>query len=218
MNKAVELNLNTDGLLLISDGILIKFWKLSNYDPGVIWFVTDNKSEFEVKKNATNNEPNSLDQLQRMAILMNQSISNNLYFSAAEINILKSIYEKIDNNLLNYLTMTKNTFNAGSNCFYLPRSKFETFHFVSMIFRSFGLHAKVAVPYLIVGLDSDNSSQSLVGRYKWNNQLSVINDYLNYSAENSYFYPFKISLQQSRMKDQADELCRYYLKNKYDNF
>jgi len=38
MTKAVELGFNTQGILLMSDDVLLKFWNLSQFDLKKIWF------------------------------------------------------------------------------------------------------------------------------------------------------------------------------------
>jgi len=38
MTKAVELGFNTQGILLMSDDVLLKFWNLSKFDLKKIWF------------------------------------------------------------------------------------------------------------------------------------------------------------------------------------
>lgn len=40
MVKAIELNLNTQGYLLMSDDVLLKYWNLYNLDVSKIWFPT----------------------------------------------------------------------------------------------------------------------------------------------------------------------------------
>jgi hypothetical protein len=76
----------------------------------------------------------------------------------------------------------------------------------------------VAVPYLVVGLDSNNSSQRLAGSFFWDNEFSFATDYLNNSVEKIYFHPFKFSWLESRVEDQGPGFCQYYLKDKLENF
>ena len=41
MTKVIEMNYNTEGFLLISDDVLVKYWNLDNHDIRKIWFIKD---------------------------------------------------------------------------------------------------------------------------------------------------------------------------------
>lgn len=50
MAKAYEMNFVTEGFLLMSDDILLRHWKLKNYDLSKMWYVEKPVCRFEVRK------------------------------------------------------------------------------------------------------------------------------------------------------------------------
>jgi hypothetical protein len=56
---------------------------------------------------------------------------------------------------------------VAGDVFYVPRSLFQRFHLISTLFRRFEVFLEVAVPYILTGLDPNNSMVRISGKYFW---------------------------------------------------
>jgi hypothetical protein len=218
MNKAVELNLDTDGFFLMSDDVMLKFWKLKQLDPKKIWFLPKKAIMYDYDFNGVSpwiHWPYYIDRMKNLSLFINSSLSNpnNTRFTTSEIEILNSFQKNFNGSL--YTQFTTRKFHAGSDWFYLPRSKFQSFHLMSMLFRRYDIFLEIAVPYILTGLDSDNSTIGLDGRYDWlGHLLQFKRDYPTFDV---FYHPFKLSWLKVRDKrDQAEGFCGFYVQEKFN--
>jgi hypothetical protein len=162
----------------------------------------------------------NIDLMINIAIFINSSISNSTEFSQNQRDVLKSFYENFHgSDLYRNLTANYSLLHAGSDWFYLPSSKFQSFHFMSRLFREFDVFLEVAVTYLLLGLDTEKSIVSVQGRYDWNGIF--LNFKTDYEKVFGYFHPFKLSWLKSNTtdtKEQGANYCRYYVQEKYASF
>ena len=56
---------------------------------------------------------------------------------------------------------------GGSDIFYLPKEKFDNFHFMSKLFRKYKVFLEIAVPTLLAGLAPKSNMEIMYGYYAW---------------------------------------------------
>jgi hypothetical protein len=218
MNKAIELGLNTEGFFLMSDDLLIKFWKLRQLDYKKIWFLQKKAFMYDFDVNGISPWPHwwgNFERMKNLGIYINTvfNSSRSQYLKTEEIDILKSYVKKFNGSL--YTQVITKKFHAGSDWFYLPRSKFQSFHFISKLLRKFDVFLEVAVPYILEGLDSDNSAEGVSGRYEWGGvYFNFTSDYNKFDV---FYHPFKLSwLRAADRKAQAGLYCSHFVQDKLE--
>ena len=215
MNKAIEMNYNTEGILLMSDDVLLKYWKLNNLNQNKIWYVNYPLAKWDFK-----------------------NIINAGYFGAKfwrfqprnQINALKNLWNEFDKiiagkndsdkyeseRVKNFLLYLKNNQEpntsiaitpTASDLFYLPKNKLEFFYFISQIFVKNDVFLETAVPTILKGIDEQNSKELITGAISWN---GVQFNFSNYNKNFHFAHPVKIS-----KKANIEPICELFIKERY---
>ena len=206
MKKAIEMNYETEGIFLASDDVLLKFWNLHNLDSTKIWFPQPLLPTIELKQNGITgwvwwrgNYP----RLIKLFKFLNDSGQNN-QLSPKEKLMVKEYLSTLDSHRVNnsYVLI------GGSDMFYLPRNKFEKYHFISYIFRTHEVFLEIAVPTILLGLDSKNDSQIINGIYRWGRQFGLD----EYDKAEYFGHPFKLS--GLRNSTNGAKFCKRFIQEK----
>ena len=176
MTKAIELNLNTKGILLMSDDVLVSPPLMRKLNTSQIWFPNKIECNIEFKLN------NSF--YGKWSWWSNRDLG----FEALN-NLWKYFEQKMDpaeskqiRNFLFLLDLKKLRKNeslqvcvSGSDIFYLPKEKFQVFHFMSQLFRKYNVFLEIAVPTLLAGLAPSSEIEILYGYYSWDERRNDSN-------------------------------------------
>jgi hypothetical protein len=219
MTKAIEMGFVTDGILLMSDDVLLKSWHLHKFDKNKIWY------PFSMKVYCQNEMFRGNPKLKawnwwrtRMGV---DAVLNLLdYFKKVQNGLIRVTKENLNliNNFLNQLdkvNANKSNFTRvcvhGSDFFYLNSKNFMAYHFISSLFRQFNVFLEIAVPTILAGLESENNIYLINGTYIWFRQISLnIYDSLGYFA-----HPVKISKYHNTPYGKI--FCDKYIKEKLMN-
>ena len=192
MTKAIELGFKTRGYLLLSDDVLLKYWRLSkefNFDlmgesfighksngneeglfqnyscpyelraDGSIWYWWKTNFGFPAVNRLWNN----------LQAILNDKTPTGKFDSDRVLRFINGL-----NGHANYKTSLIKFCIMGSDIFYIPRSKFDGFHFFSELFRRNEVFLELSLSSMIAGLDEDGKSiQKLDGEYHWRNPFNM---------------------------------------------
>ena len=204
MTKAIEMNFSIEGILLMSDDVLLKYWKLDKYDFKKIWYPFKLECKQELVINSTNRgwahwSEQHLNSLLEIWKYFENINKGSILLEKELVEFSKSYVETLARNSKNTTGIFKNSNHTkvcscfGSDIFYLPKSYFKQFHFISKIFKRFHVHLEIALPTILAGLEKNNINQILNGAYYWN----ILNfDFYNdkyYHNAGAFLHPAKIS-------------------------
>ena len=227
MTKAIELNANVKGYLLMSDDILLKYWSLDELDAGKVWFPATLECSHEYANNVG---------WQWHLPHVNTPYYHILnYFRDIQrgtaSNLAEEDYEWLRSYMCTKYLNTRKTKHAhgpiichtmapengliGSDIFYLPKSKFEIFHFMSAIFRKFDYFLELAVPGLLSGLDAHAHIEILKGTYSWNYDNGRRLNFSLYNDTGAFYHPFKYSLYTA--SELGKQFCEMYIQEKLNH-
>jgi hypothetical protein len=187
MTKAIELGLNTRGLLLISDDVLLKYWRFAkefNFDRMGVSFVGlksngfeeneyDNFTcKYEMKADGSNwhywSTTNGFSAVNRVWISFEHFLRDSTQKLKFESDRIRRFMASVNNHADVHNSSRVKVCIYGSDIFYIPESKFEDFHYFSGLFRQNGVFLELALSTLIAGLDYDGLSiQKIDGEYHW---------------------------------------------------
>lgn len=214
MNKAIEMNFNTQGFLLMSDDVFLKYWNLKSLDPNKMWYGLKIRLIHEMDPNNKTNEwwihwNYGVRNVINVWAFFDLVFKNQTSFDESSKKIIKSYLNFIDLNQEVKSNITKIYF-QGSDIFYLPKKKFSDFYLISKIFRMHNLFLEIAVPTILAGLDRIDQIEVMEGLYNWSpNPFSFNNDY-NFTH---YFHSFKLS-RLGNMDIRAG-FCSLFLNDKF---
>ena len=171
MTKAIELNLNTKGILLISDDVLVSPPLMRKLNTSKIWFHYFIKcdTEFMLKNSLYEKWIWWSDENLGYAALNNlwkYFEQTNKGMDSLESNILRDFLFVLDSNKENKNESLQICV-SGSDLFYLPKEKFDNFHFMSKLFRKYKVFLEIAVPTLLAGLVPKSDVEIMYGYYAW---------------------------------------------------
>jgi hypothetical protein len=160
MTKAVQMRINTRGILYISDDSLVKPWNVRNLSLDKIWFIRPilGLTLLNDTKHVKNWWCWSTS-MGRAAVLQTFSGFNNE----------KKEKTLMDNYFHNFADATGSDFikneiyipATGSDIFYLPKKFFHSFQLIAGICRYSNLNLEIAVPVVLYGLDGPNNTELL---------------------------------------------------------
>jgi hypothetical protein len=184
------MNFNTEGFLLMSDDVLLKYWHLKKLDLKKIWNFMPLVCEREL--NLTANLERCQSQHIHMctiavynAIEYLESIRNgSIKADKEEKAMVFTFLETLDKHADLKSNFRKFTFQSA-DIFYLPKSKLKAFHYFSRVFVRFNVVLEIAVPTILAALDTENSYEVISGKYNLN--------FGSYSQINFFLHPSKIS-------------------------
>lgn len=107
VNKVIEMSYQTEGILLASDDVLLKYWNFVNLDSSKIWFPRHLEPNLELKENIenfnwvwwTSNTP----LLIKLFDFILDGLSNRANLSNKEIDLTKKFITILDNHRINNL-------------------------------------------------------------------------------------------------------------------
>ena len=225
MNKAIEFNSNMKGYLLMSDDVLLKYWKLNAFDINKVWFPAKLECTLELGNNtgwrwgyadcgaAYANIFNYFKGIQNGSVHLNEK--EHEYFRSYMTTLdLNSIKTKNSNLPKICFTMTPELGYTGGDIFYVPKSKFMVFHFMCSIFRKFNLFLELAVPGILSGLDLHSRIQILNGKYNFDYSGDRSLDFSSYDTIGYFYHPFKYGAYTNSSKGK--QFCNIYVQEKLD--
>ena len=145
MKKAIELNLVTNGYLLIKNDVILNYWLLSKFDIEKIWFPFNLECQSKQRlidwiylKNISDNQ------------LENRQVIEN-FLSNIQLNANKKDQTKC------------------SKIFYLPKNKFKDFHYLSEVFKKYYANQveSMEAVSLLNGLEEHKNIEFLNGTLKF---------------------------------------------------
>jgi hypothetical protein len=211
MTKMIEMSFIIQGILLMSDDVLLKYWNLEkNYNlskilfPSKLWEVPLNPNFTTTwvwwgsSKNALLKVWDYFEMIQNDSIKIDFKNKNMLDKFLNRLDL----HKKKDSGF-NYTRV----FIHGSDFFYLPKSKFMDFHFFSNIFRRFSVFLETAVPTILFGIDYDNTARMHVNHtYYWGSRYF----FQTYDNVGELVHPAKLSEYK---KTKAGSLfCSYFIQ------
>jgi hypothetical protein len=228
MSKLIDLNLKTNGILLMSDNVLLKHWNLNSLNPDNYWypFIPVCKQMFDLKSK----------QLWPPDVLywMSSSYGENAIIKTFDSikNMIKSNYlgigRKNKKNFEKFIQFYRINLNESSNdiniilskickdasdVFYLPKRLFFDFNIMSKIFAANEVCFEIAVPTILSGIAKINN-EHLQASYFWNDEQTYIQK--DYDKIKHFSYPFELS--QYNTNDMRRLICQHYVKDKINYF
>ena len=218
MTKAIEMGLHVDGILLMSDDVMLKYWNLEKaMDLSKIQYNVLVKCKQEVR---TDFKPNwawwftshGIPGLIKMFDYMNAVRNGSIYLEGRDsVERISKYLATLESNYDSKSNYSKACM-GGSDIFYLPKSKFKDFHFISNIYRNFEIFLEIAVPTILSGLAPANESLATVSRYIWDFQLNFPT---NYHLVNLFYHPIKVSVVANNSMSNFG-YCNYFIKDKIE--
>ena len=204
MTKAIEINFKTNGILLMSDDVLLKYWHLDKLllNTSRIWYTKKIECSFDLVSMtkwywwSTRVGKQAYDQLLKH---LNEFESYNLFEN----------YMKIFKSNSKSATSPQVCSKSPSDIFYVPQIKFESFHLLSSLFRYFNVFLELAVPGILSGLDSNGNMELLSGTYEWNKR-DVFSSYYSYNKIGAFFHPSKLFNYNASYLGR--KFCEYFLQ------
>jgi hypothetical protein len=220
MNKAIEMGLNTDGILLMSDDVLLKYWDLSRLDPDKMWypyrFEQICNTELKVGNPALKKwwwrAHMGAQALFNVWDFFNKTKTGLIRLEEESLEIVASFLANLDK-VNPHLSKYPRVCGLGSDAFYLPRSKLKRFRLIGDVFRSFGVFLEIAVPTILAGLNgADEPYELFNGTYAWHSRAN-----LELYEKFGYFaHPVKLSLQFGPPHGLV--FCQKFVQDKFRYF
>ncbi|RNA28456.1 hypothetical protein BpHYR1_046286 [Brachionus plicatilis] len=181
-SKAIEMGLKTDGILLLSDDVLIKFWNLKVLDPTRVWFPYDLKLDIEMRENLATRWYHWSNVRENKKDLKNNS-------NLDESKMIEDFLKQIEHNQKVIGNITKIKY-SRSDLFYLPNSKFKSAYYFLNKFREFGIFLELAVPIVLAGIEQNQKVQIINGYYE---KRKIPLQFHKIYSKIEFFHPFKLN-------------------------
>ena len=222
MTKAIELNLNTKGYLLMNDDVILKYWLLDEFDIGKIWFPSKLECDtYELNKRFETHDMNvnwykpwGMDSLLNVWNFFNKELED---FSQGKNEKRNIIQKFLSMTFSNSKSKNLNEMNVcaalPSNIFYLPKKYFKDFHYLSEVFRKFSVCAEMAVGLLLAGLERNYDVKFLNGTYKCCEEFDM------HLYENMGVFGHAVKLSESYQSRIGKQFCNLFVQDKinYDS-
>ena len=209
-SKLIEMGLKTEGILLLSDDVLIKFWNLKSLDPSKIWIPYDLKLDVEMLENSASkwyHWPNI-----KNVIKLWKNFKLKISTDNSESLIVRDFLKNIEKNQNSIGNVTKIK-HRRSDIFYIPQDKFKTAYYFLNKFREYDIFLELAVPIILAGIELNDNVQLINGYYE--------NKGLPFQFETMYskidfFHPFKLT--QLDKKNVSNDYCNFYINEFFKSF
>jgi len=200
MTKAIEMKFSTEGILLMSDDVLLKYWNLDKYDLKKIWYPFKLECKQELTLNSTSPgwahwNTYNLDKLIRILKQLNEIINKPELVENEHFEMAKNYMETMSFNSITSSENSKTTKVCscfGSDIFFLPKSYLPKFHYISNIFRSYDLHLEIALPTILSGMEKNTLFDLLKGEFIWTIKFFDFT-WHSYDKVLDFVHPSKIS-------------------------
>jgi hypothetical protein len=228
MSKLIDLNLKTNGILLMSDDVLLKHWNLNSLNPDNYWypFIPVCKQIFDLKSKqlwspdvlywmSSSYGENAI--VKTFDSIKNIMKSNDLYIGRID----KKVFEKFIQFYRINSNESSNDINKilskickdASDVFYLPKKFFHDFNIISKIFASNQVFFEIAVPTILSGIAKINN-ENLQASYFWNDEQTYIQKY--YNKIEHFSYPFELSQYNTHAMRRI--ICQNFIADKLSHF
>jgi hypothetical protein len=222
MTKAIQMNFNTKGILLMSDDVLLKYWELDKLNVSQVWF--PEKIFCSTNLNYTDGWmwwSSSSGLIAYEALLDHmKKLNNSSEFAQTSNGKLLDIYLRImrsNSEIRNYSNVSSEKIvctHAGSDIFFIPKLRFDLFHLIGTLFRYFNVFLELAVPGILNGLDANNNMAILNGQYDWSRK-EIFNSY-DYEKIGTFFHPSKLIFYNASAL--GTKFCEKFIQNKCSHF
>jgi len=208
MSKLIDLNLKTNGILLMSDDVLLKHWNLNSLNTNDYWYPEKPFCKYDLilKKDPppwmTHTEYGEKS-VAKVFDLIHNNITDNGLKESSDKEIIKK-YVKIYklNNLNVSVNDEKNDIKLTKACkepsdiFYLPKRLFQDFTVISKIFSENKVFLEIALPTILTGL-SEFNNETLNGYFNYWGQIELNKYYYQFKH---YLHPVKLNSYNTQMK------------------
>jgi hypothetical protein len=222
MSKLIDLNLKTNGILLMSDDVLLKHWNLNSLNTNDYWYPEKPFCKYDLilKKDPppwmTHTEYGEKCVAKVFDLI--QNITNGLKESRDKEIIKKYVKIYTLNNLNVTINDEKNDIKLTKACkepsdiFYLPKRLFKDFTVISKIFSKNKVFLEIALPTILTGL-SEFNNETLNGFFNYWGQIEL----------NKYYYQFKhylhpVKLNSYNTQNARNLNCDFFISDKFNNF
>jgi hypothetical protein len=214
MTKALQMNLKTDGVLLMSDDVLIKPWNMKRkLDVDKIWIVDYCTAEtIPCRLMVPSSQPNwiwwagGIEALNKSFTHMRSG--ENEPRSQKIFNEFIRLYEL--NTQTNFKRNKVYAVNQGGDVFYLPKRHFASFIELGELFRRNGVFLELAVPIILFGLDEKKDFEIIKYGYNFYGHFN----YKQYDDVLYFFHPAKLSVVE-KDAEQRQLFCKKFVVDKY---
>jgi len=217
MSMLIETNdEKTNGILLMSDDVLLKYWNLNVYKTDRIWypeqpkFITLN-DWFQTEESWIHTEYGEI-ALVNTFNYIDRVLNKSIKIDHTSEMILTSFIQLLRKNTNQNDKITKFS-KSASDIFYVPNNLFKQFNIVSKLFSKYNVFLEIAVPIILTGLDKYNLNENLNGSYYWNGELFELEK--DYYSVKHFGHPFKLSL--NLIAEKRKRLCQYFIQEKFIN-
>jgi len=193
MSKLIDMGFRTDGVLLMSDDVLLKYWNLKTLDEKKIWFFTNLTCDHDLKSNKTvgiwMDTPEGRPALKTVFNQINQ-ILNDSTTDLKTKHILRNYVHTLVENSVNKTNGSIKFCWMGSDVFYLPKEFSFKFNLLAKLFKQKEVFLEFAVPTVLSGLNENFKwADILKGKYYW----TTYYDFNDYSKTFHFAHPMKLS-------------------------
>jgi hypothetical protein len=217
MSKLIDINYKTNGILLMSDDVLLKHWNL-NTNHESIWYAT--KPSCINDLNSDKNWGKDYWIRKRVGVeAINRTYNLIEGIASGKINSDKQTYTILNKFLINFNLKQNETSKklkkickSESDIFYVPKSVFIQFNLLSRMYSSNNVFLEYAVSSILLGLDAP--LEVLNGLYYW--KPSKFDIGLDYFKHNHFAHPFKLSYFDTFKKRK--DVCQTYIADKLKYF
>ena len=214
MTKAIEMGYIAKGIFLMSDDVLVKYWELDNLNMNKIW-LPENMSKFcnfELTQNFSTewhwwSKPNGLKALLNLWDHVNQIKNQKKSIGDEYVAMFNQFYDFLFRNNSKVAKVCR----CPSDVFYLPKSKFKMYHFLSSLFRKFKVFLELALPTILAAIQPDFDFEIVSYNFTWyGNQIDLY--YLD--SMGVLTHPVKIS--RYFKSEYGDLFCEKVVQKKID--
>ena len=230
INRVIEMNFNTDGILLMSDDVMLKYWRLHldlNFDK--MWFTRKVACWEEMDAKNTMSVPEQkwvwngrwgLKTLFKTFDELNGIINGSIPASDENKLMASDYLDKLVRNYENKKEFYRACW-GQSDIFYLPKSTFKRFHYITSIYQHHNVFLELAVGTVLSGLAPVNEIDLLKGGYQWECNHCFFFDWETSRVQSVYetfphfYHPVKISTLMTGAGH--DNFCNIFIKDKFLN-
>ena len=213
MNKVIEMGYyKTAGILLTSDDIIIKPWNLKSLNSSKIWYPQPLRPFLELRTDIKKFNwmwwPENVPLLKNLFRFISElAVGNKTGFTPKEVNMTREFISTFDGHRIKQFNVAY----GGSDIFYLPKSKFEIYHFMARLFLAHSVFLETSVPNILIGIDKEHDIEIMNGIYSLSGSIRLE----NYENFQHFAHPFKIGALKG--KDSATQYCKLHIQKKFDS-
>ena len=232
VNRVIEMNFNTNGILMMNENVMLKYWSLNtDLDFDRIWF-TKQLTCWQESKNVGNSSFRDED-LFRKVWNGRWGIKQLLEVWNDFDRILSGTLKEDDLqriSIVRYFDTLKSNYKSGkyskscmskSDLFYIPKKYLIYFYYVTKVFEKHNVVGDLVVGTVLSGLAPLNQTKILKGSFEseCNNCLPLYSNSVNfresYSKITHFYHPLLLLDTTSGLGNL--NICKSYINEKYQN-